>query len=390
MNIHEYQAKQLLSKYAIPVPAGAIASSAEEAKRLAADLGGSSWAVKAQIHAGDRAQAGGVQVADSVAAVEQIARELLGKRLVTSQTGHQGIKVAKVYIEQACDISRELYVGLLVDRSRARVTLLASKQGGTAIEELVSADPDRVMRVPIEAKAGLSDAQARSLSDALGLDGELASAAQRLMHGLYQAFIELDASLIEVNPLIVTSGNELVALDAKMSVDDNALFRHEELQALRDDEENDPERLERERHGFNYIGLDGDIGCVVTGAGLALATMDIIKLHGGQPANFLDLPPVATRVEIAAATKRVIADPRVKAVLVNAVGGGITRCDVIAEGVATAAREVSIKVPVVIRFAGTSKEMGLMLLKNTRLKVITADDLDEAARSVVTAAKAAA
>jgi len=357
-----------------------------EAVRVATALGGGTWVVKAQIHAGDRAQAGAVQTAHSLEAVREAAARLLGKRLVTGQTGPRGMPVTRVYIEQACDIARELYLGMLVDVATARVTLLASRVGGAGVEALASESPERVSRVAIDPELGLGIEAARAVARELELEGELGEAAAALMIGLYRAFVELDASLIDVNPLVVTGDGRLLALDAKMSLDDNALFRHTHLAALRDESEEDPDRLERERHGFNYVRLEGDIGCVVTGAGLALATMDLIKLAGGAPANFLDLPPVATRVQIAAAVKRVLANPSVRALLVNAFGGGIARCDEVAEGVVTAAREAGMRVPVVVRFAGTNREVGLMLLANSSVPIVTARSFGDAVDKVLAAA----
>ena len=387
MNIHEHQAKALLAKYGVAIPRGAIASRADEAESVAADIGGSSWVVKAQIHAGDRGKAGGVKVVESLAKVREAASRMLGMTLVTPQTGLAGQKVNVVYVEQGYATARELYLGMLVDRRTARVSFMASSEGGGGIEEIAEKSPDKVSKVTIDPGEGLKAEQTSELNRVLGLDGAQAETAVRFMEGIYEAFTGLDASLIEINPLCVTEAGELLALDVKMSFDDNALYRHQELQDLQESGEDDPQRLEREQHGFNYIRLNGNIGCLVTGAGLSLATLDLIKLKGGEPANFLDLPPVATRLQVAAAFKLVLSDPRVKAILVNAVGGGVTRCDVIAEGVWTAARETEVQVPVVVRFAGTSTEMCLMLLQNSKLTFTAADDMSDAVDKVIAAAK---
>jgi succinyl-CoA synthetase beta subunit len=386
MNVHEFQAKQLLTGYGVPVPRGRVADTAAEAERVAAALSASSWAVKAQIHAGDRAKAGGVKVVHSAAEAGQTAARLLGTRLVTPQTGPRGIEVKHVYVEEGVEATAERYLGVLVDRRSGRVTLIGSREGGMNIEEAARRAPEKIVRLSVDPERGLEESQARELARALGFADTQAQAAMGLIRACYEAFVGLDASLIEINPLAVTAGGDLVALDVKMSVDDNALFRHRDLLALRDQLEEDPFRLERERHGFNYVKLNGDIGCMVTGAGLALATMDIIKLHGGEPANFLDLPPTARRLHVASAFRHLLEDPDVRAICVNALGGGMTRCDIVAEGMMTAARELSVRVPVVVRFAGASTEMGLMLLKNSRMAITFASDLADLARKAVKAA----
>lgn len=387
MDLNEYQAKELLARFDVPVPRGEVAASAAEAEQVASRLEGPVWVVKAQIRAGDRGRAGGVKLVRSPGEAGKAAAGLLDRILVTPQTGPAGMRVARVYVEQAVEVARELYLGVVVDRTLGRVMLMASTAGGTRIEEVAADAPERILRVHVDTDQALDEAQARELAAQLELEGAAAEAAVRLMRGACRAFAELDASLIEINPLALTGTGELVALDVKMSLDENALSRHPELDALRGHDGDDPRRLERERHGFNYVKLDGDIGCVVTGAGLALATMDMIKLVGGEPADFLDLPPTATRVQVAAAFRRVLEDADVRAVLVNAVGGGMTRCDIIADGLTTAAREVRVRVPVVVRFTGTSRDMGIMLLQNSRFAFVPAYDLEDAARKVVKAAR---
>lgn len=386
MNVHEHQAKQLLSNHGIPIPRGAVADSPETALQAAQDIGGSRFAVKAQIHAGDRGKAGGIRFVDSPEVVKLAAAELLNSKLVTAQTGPDGRTVRQVYVEQACDVGSELYLGMMVDRTNGRVTALASADGGIDIEEAFAQAPNQLLKLAIDPATGLQSKQLDTLISHLGLQSSQAEQTSRLIAGVYDLFMQLDASLIEINPLVVTTAGDVLPLDVKMSFDDNALFRHAELEKLRDAGEEDPERLERERHGFNYIKLDGNIGCMVTGAGLALATVDIIQQHGGAPANFLDLPPSATRVQAAAAFKRVLSDPHAKAILVNAVGGGFTRCDIIAEGMITALRDTEIRVPLVVRFAATNADTGIKLLQNTQLLFTSASDLDDAARKVVAAA----
>lgn len=385
MDIHEYQAKELLAEYGVPVPRGEVAESPDRAMEAANRIGGSSWVVKAQIHAGDRGKAGGVQVVHAVSAVGEAAANLLGRILVTPQTGPAGIRVRRVYVEQGCSVQREAYLGVLVDRSRGRVTLVAAAEGGLNIEELAARSPEKIRRVAVTPDTGLAQETSRDLATYLGFEGEQAATVERVVQGCYRAFTELDAALVEINPLAVSAESAVLALDVKMSFDDNALFRHPELEKLRD-EESDPARLERTRHGYNYVKLEGNIGCVVTGAGLALATMDILRLHGGDPANFLDLPPTANRVQVAAAMRHILTDRNVKAILINAVGGGMTRCDVIAEGIMTAAREQPLRVPLVVRFTGTSREMGMMLLQNSRVPFTPAYDFADAADKAVRAA----
>ncbi len=384
MNIHEYQAKQLLSRYGVGVPKGAVAYTPEEAEKVAKDLGASGFVVKAQILAGDRGPAGGVKMVSTPADVRETAGTMLGTKLATAQTGVSGDTVSRVYVEEACDVARELYVGMIVDRTTARVTLISSRDGGTEIEVQVAKRPEAVDRFAIDPEEGLSSAGAREVAAKLGLEGAAAEAAEHLLLGVYEAFTNLDASLVELNPLGVTRDHKLLALDAKMSFDDNALFRHKQIADLRDRE--DVGRLERARHGFNYIKLDGNIGCLVNGAGLAMATMDVIKASGGKPANFLDVPPVASREQISEAFKLILSDSDVVAVLVNVIGGGITRCDAVADGIASAYQAISRRVPLVVRFEGTNRDLGRKTLRDTGVQFIAADTLVDAATKVVRAA----
>ncbi len=388
MNVHEYQAKGLLARYGVTVPAGGVAATPEEAERVAEGISAEFWVVKAQIHAGDRGQSGGVKIARSTTEVAHLARTLLGRSLVTPQTGPAGMFVRRVYVERGCDVGRELYLSLLVDWETARLTAVASARGGAAMERVAGAAPESIVKVALPTQGAVSGADAEGVSEALALEGEQAQALHALLDGLHRAYLELDASLIEINPLVVTAAGELVAVDVKMSFDDNALFRHSELEAMRDEDE-DPDRMERERHGFNYVRLGGDVGCLVTGAGLALATMDLLRLHGGEPANFLDLPPVATRLEVAAALRRILSQPGVRSILVNAVGGGLTDCGTVAEGIITAGRESGIRVPLVVRFGGTSRDHAVVLLKNAGVRFVLADDMASATRRAIAAAQEA-
>jgi len=385
MNIHEYQAKQLLAKYGVPLARGGVAFTPEEAEKVAGDIGGSGWAVKAQILAGDRGRAGGVKLVASIPDVRETAAGMLGVSLTTPQTGAGGERVTRVYVEEACDIDRELYLGMAVDRVTSRVTLMSSAQGGTDIEAVAAGRPQSIRKLAIDPDEGLLSAQARAEVEALGLDGAQADAAERIMIGMYAAFIDTDASLVEVNPLVVTRAGDVLALDAKMSIDDNALFRHKEIEDLRDAEK--PGKLERARHGFNYLKLSGNIGCLVNGAALAMATMDIIKQCGGEPANFLDVPPVASREEVAAAFRLVLSDTDVDVVLVNVIGGGITRCDAVAEGLGAAYQALGRNVPLVVRFEGTNRDLGKKTLRDMGVQFTPADNLREAAEKAVAAAR---
>ena len=389
MNIHEYQAKGLMGKFGVAVPKGAVAYTATEAKEAAQTLGGSIWAVKAQIHAGGRGKAGGVKIARSPEEVEAAAQSLLGRRLVTHQTGPQGKEVSRVYVEAGCDIDREFYLGMLVDRSASRVVVMASTEGGMEIETVARDTPEKIIKVTVDPATGLMPYHARRIVYGLGLEGDLISPALKFIAAMYRAFIELDASIVEINPLVVTKGGDVVALDAKMNFDDNALFRHKQVEELRDESEEEPAELEAAKHGLNYIKLDGNIGCMVNGAGLAMATMDIIKLYGGAPANFLDVGGGATRERVTTAFKLILSDPNVEGILVN-IFGGIMRCDVIAEGVVAAAREISLGVPLVVRLEGTNVELGKKILKESGLPILSADNLSDAAEKIVKAVKEAA
>jgi len=389
MNIHEYQAKALLRQYGVAVPRGGVAYTDTEAEAVARELGGPVWVVKAQIHAGGRGKGGGVKVVRSLDEVKAAAEAMIGMTLVTHQTGPAGREVKRVYVEEGCDIARELYLGMLIDRDAQRVVMMASTEGGVEIEEVAAKSPDKILKVSIDPATGMQPFHARKLAFGLGLEGKQVAAAVRFMSGLYQAFVNLDASVAEINPLVVTKGGELLALDAKMNFDDNALYRQPEVSKLRDEDEEDPTELEAARHSLNYVKLDGNIGCMVNGAGLAMATMDIIKLYGGEPANFLDVGGGATRERVTTAFKLILSDPNVEGILVN-IFGGIMRCDVIAEGVVAAAREVSLHVPLVVRLEGTNVELGKKILKQSGLAIVSADNLADAAEKIVTSVKEAA
>ncbi len=389
MNIHEYQAKGLLAKYGVAVPKGGVAYTPDEAKGRAAELGGAVWVVKAQIHAGGRGKGGGVKLAKSPDEVASLAQQMIGMNLVTHQTGPEGREVKRVYVEEGCDIARELYLGMLVDRGTGRITAMASSEGGVEIEEVAARSPEKIMRVAIDPATGMQPFHARRLAFGLGLKGAQVGAATKFMLGMYRAFTDLDASIVEINPLVVTKQDAVIALDAKMNFDDNALFRHKDVAALRDEAEEDPAELEAAKHDLNYVKLDGNIGCMVNGAGLAMATMDIIKLYGGAPANFLDVGGGATRERVTAAFKLILADPNVEGLLVN-IFGGIMRCDVIAEGVVAAAKDVGLHVPLVVRLEGTNVELGKKILGESGLPIVSADNLADAAEKVVKAVKEAA
>jgi len=398
MNIHEYQAKQLLAKYGVAVPKGGVAYTADEAAKAAEDLGGSVWVVKSQIHAGgrgagrfkdDTSDKGGVRVVKSVDDVRENVSAMLGKVLVTKQTGAEGREVKRVYVEEGCDIARELYLGLLIDRATSRITLMASTEGGMEIEEVAEATPEKILRIDIDPATGMQAFHARQVAFGLGLEGDQVKSATKFLMAMYTAFTDLDASIVEINPLVVTGSGDVIALDAKMNFDDNALFRHKDVQELRDEDEEDPTELEAAKHDLNYITLDGNIGCMVNGAGLAMATMDIIKLYGGSPANFLDVGGGATKERVTTAFKLILSDPNVESILVN-IFGGIMRCDVIAEGVVAAAREVSLDVPLVVRLAGTNVELGKKILEESGLPIVSADNLADAAEKVVKVTKEAA
>jgi succinyl-CoA synthetase beta subunit len=382
MNLHEHQAKQLFRSYGVPVPAGQVASSPQEAVDAARALGGAVWVVKAQVYAGGRGKAGGVKLARDLEAVRAAAAAMLGSRLVTPQTGPEGLPVEWVYVECGSEIARELYLSLTLNRERARVTLIASAAGGMDIEEVAQRTPQQIHAVTIHPAAGLAAHQARELAFALGLSGAQIGGFHSLAAALYRLYLEKDLSLVEVNPLIVTRAGTLLALDAKVNVDDNALFRHPELAQLRDPSQEDPMERRAAEHDLNYVSLDGNIACMVNGAGLAMATMDLIKLHGGQPANFLDVGGGATAERVTAAFELILSNARVRAVLVN-IFGGIVRCDLIAEGVINAVKKVGVRVPVVVRLEGTNAPLARTLLDKSGLKITAAVDLTDAARKVV-------
>jgi succinyl-CoA synthetase beta subunit len=389
MNIHEYQAKALLRKYGVAVPRGQAATTTEEAAAAAHALGGSVWVVKAQIHAGGRGKGGGVKVARSPDEVAVHAARMLGMTLVTHQTGPGGRLVRKVYVEEGCDIRRELYLGMLIDRATGRVTVIASTEGGMEIEEVAAKHPEKILRAVIDPALGLQGFNARRIAFGLGLEGPQVANAVKFLQGMYEAFTDLDASVVEINPLVVTGAGEVLALDAKMNFDDNGLFRHKDVEALRDPDEEDPAEREAHAHGLSYVKLDGSIGCMVNGAGLAMATMDIIKLEGCEPANFLDVGGGATKERVTQAFKIILSDPNVRGVLVN-IFGGIMKNDIVAEGIVAAAREVKLTVPLVVRLEGTNVELGRKILKDSGLPIISADNLGDAARKVCRAVKEAA
>jgi succinyl-CoA synthetase beta subunit len=384
MNIHEYQAKALFREYAIPVPHGAIVTNSEQAGALANSLGGSRWVVKAQVHAGGRGKAGGVRVVSSAAELQTAVSALLGQRLVTHQTGEQGQPINDVLIEMPSEIQSELYLGALVDRSREQIVFMASAAGGMDIEEVARAHPEKLHTIYIDPVVGLQDYQCRQIVFALGL-AKHAKQLTHIMHNLYRLFVDKDLSLVEINPLVVTPEG-LMAIDAKINFDDNALYRHPDIAALRDMRQEDDKEARAHEHGLNYVSLDGNIACMVNGAGLAMATMDIIKLHGAEPANFLDVGGGTTADKVAEAFKIILSDAKVKAILVN-IFGGIVRCDLIAEGIIKAVQEVSVTVPVVVRLEGTNVEQGRSLLARSEVAIIAATDLDDAAQKAVAAAR---
>jgi succinyl-CoA synthetase beta subunit len=385
MKIHEYQAKEVLRRFGVPTPRGMPCFSVEEAVEAGKTLGGRVWVVKAQIHAGGRGKGGGVKLARSLDELRQHATNILGMRLVTHQTGPGGQLVRRLLIEEGADIRSELYVGMVVDRASQGVVLMASSEGGMDIEEVAARTPDRIHKLAIDPSAGLTEGEGADIARKIGLpDGAVAQAAA-LLRGLYRAFDETDASLAEINPLILTGDGKVVALDAKMNFDDNALFRHPEIVALRDLDEEDPAEIEASRHGLSYIALDGDIGCLVNGAGLAMATMDIIKLYGGAPANFLDVGGGASAEKVSEAFKLMLGNSRLAAILVN-IFGGIMKCDVIAQGVVDAARQVKLAVPLVVRLEGTNVDLGKKILAGSGLPIISASNMADAAQKAVAAA----
>ena len=398
MNIHEYQAKGLLAKFGVAVPRGSVAYTVDEASKAAAELGGDIWVVKSQIHAGGRGAGhfannhdggGGVRLARSDDDVRAHAEAMLGNVLVTKQTGAEGKEVKRIYVEEGCDIARELYLSLLVDRETSRIVIIASTEGGMDIETVAEETPEKIATVAIDPATGIMPFHTREIAFGLGLEGAQIKSAAKFLMAMYKAFLDMDAALVEINPLVITGAGDVIALDAKMNFDDNALYRHPDIEELRDEDEEDPMELEAAKHELNYIKLDGAIGCMVNGAGLAMATMDIVKLHGGTPANFLDVGGGATKERVTTAFKIILSDPNVEGILVN-IFGGIMRCDVIADGVVAAAREVSLHVPLVVRLEGTNVELGKKILAESGLPIITADDLGDAAEKIVNAVKEAA
>ena len=384
MNIHEYQAKSVLSKYGVAVPKGKVADNPSEAEAIAGEFG-TAVVVKAQIHAGGRGKGGGVKFAKTPAEAREYAKQIIGMTLVTHQTGPQGKKVKRVLVEQAGRIKRELYLGMVIDRGMSRVVMMASTEGGMEIETVAAKTPEKILKEWVDPAVGLMPFQARKLAFGLGIPGELTGKAVRFMTGLYKAFVDTDCSLAEINPLVLTEDGDIVALDAKMNFDGNGLFRHKDLEALRDLDEEDPTETEASRFGLSYISLDGTIGCMVNGAGLAMATMDMIKHCGGSPANFLDVGGGATAEAVTNAFRLILSDPKVKAILVN-IFGGIMRCDVIAEGVVAAAKTLGLSVPLVVRLEGTNVEKGKEILAAAKLNIIPAADMGDAAKKVVQAA----
>ena len=386
MKIHEYQGKEILRRFGIPTPRGIPAFSADEAVKAAEALGGGVWVVKAQIHAGGRGKGGGVKLGRSIAEVRELAGQILGMQLITHQTGPRGQTVRRLLIEEGADIQKELYVGMVVDRTTQRVVLMASADGGMDIEEVAAKTPDRIHKVFVDPGKGLADREADDIAREIGIPEGSVAEARRLLQGLYRAFDQTDASLAEINPLILTGDGRVIALDAKLNFDDNALFRHPEIVEMRDLDEEDPAEIEASKFDLSYISLDGNIGCLVNGAGLAMATMDVIKLYGGEPANFLDVGGGATAEKVTEAFKIMLKNPGLKAILVN-IFGGIMKCDTIANGVIAAAREVQLKVPLVVRMKGTNEELGRKILAESGLPIISADNMASAAEKVVAAAK---
>lgn len=385
MNLHEYQSKKLFTEYDIPVPDGIPAEDAETARAAALKLGGDTWVVKAQVHAGGRGKAGGVKVLNSPDEVKKFAGKLLGTRLVTHQSGEEGLPVDVVYVEAASDIERELYLSMLVDRAVSKVSIIASAAGGMDIEQVAAESPGQILTESIVPERGIEKNQAKRLAAGLGLNDKQAGQFAELIERMYRLFLECDASLVEVNPLIITGSGDVLALDAKVNIDDNALFRQERLAALRDPRQEDEREREAAEHDLNYVSLDGDIACMVNGAGLAMATMDLIKLHGGEPANFLDVGGGATSERVAEAFKLILSNQNVRAILVN-IFGGIVRCDLIAQGIISAVQEVGVRIPVVVRLEGTNVIKGRTLLAESGLDIVAADDLTDAAQKAVASA----
>jgi succinyl-CoA synthetase beta subunit len=387
MNLHEYQSKKILASYGVPVPEGLVAANPDEAEAAARALGGTAWVIKAQVHAGGRGKAGGVKLVRDLEAVSATAAAMLGQRLVTAQTGAKGLPVNKVYVEAGSQIERELYLSLTLNRERGRIAVVASAAGGMDIEQVAHDTPEKILSVTVHPAAGLEPWQCRQLAFGLKLKGDQIAQLQSILAALYRLYLEKDASLIEINPLIVTSQGRLVALDCKLDIEANALFRQNEMAQLRDVEQEDPAERTASEHDLNYVSLDGDIACMVNGAGLAMATMDLIKLEGGSPANFLDVGGGATAERVTAAFELILSNPKVRAILVN-IFGGIVRCDLIADGIINAVRDVGVRVPVVVRLEGTNAEAARAKLAGGSLAITAATDLTDAARKVVKAAKA--
>ncbi len=389
MNIHEYQAKELLKARGVPVLKGGVAYTAEEAVEVAKKLPGPIYVVKAQIHAGGRGKGGGVKVVKSLDDVREAAKKMIGMQLVTHQTGPQGQEVRRIYVEEGCDIARELYLGILIDRATSQVTIMSSTEGGMDIEEVADKHPEKIVKTVIDPAIGFQSFQGRQIAFSLGLEGKQVGKCVEVVSAMYNAFIALDCSIVEINPLVVTKTGDVLPLDAKFNFDDNAMFRHKNVEELRDIAEEDPSEKRAKDAEISYVKLTGNIGCMVNGAGLAMATMDIIKLYGGDPANFLDVGGGATKERVAEAFRIILSDPNVEGILVN-IFGGIMRCDVIAEGIITAAKELGLTMPLVVRLEGTNVEKGKKLLKESGLAILAADNLADAAQKVVSTVKAEA
>jgi succinyl-CoA synthetase beta subunit len=388
MNIHEYQAKQIFKKYGLPVLNGELVKNGDEAKAAAQKLGGNIWVVKAQIHAGGRGKGGGVKLAKSPDEAKSLTQEMIGMNLVTHQTGPEGKEVQRVYIEQGCNIEKEYYCAVFLDRASSKVSVMASSEGGVNIEEVAEQTPEKIHYLAVDPCFGIQDFEARNLAFKLGLEGKQALKAAAYIKGLYEIYMAEDCAMVEINPLVTTKEGDVIALDAKVNFDSNALYRHQDIMELRDLSEEDPAEVEASKYNLAFIKLDGNIGCLVNGAGLAMATMDIIKLHGSEPANFLDVGGGATKENVIAAFKIILKDPNVKGILVN-IFGGIMKCDVIAEGIIAAVKEVGLNVPLVVRLQGTNVELGQKILSESGLNVTPADTLTDAAEKIVNAVKGA-
>ncbi|MBS1968987.1 MAG: ADP-forming succinate--CoA ligase subunit beta [Bdellovibrionales bacterium] len=386
MNIHEYQAKSILRKYGVATLKGQLAHSPEEAVAAAKEIGGALWVVKSQIHAGGRGKGGGVKIAKTLDEVSDLTKKMIGMTLVTHQTGPEGKVVQKVFIEQGCNIAKEYYVACLIDRATGRAAMMASSEGGMDIEEVAEKHPGKIIKADIDPTIGLAAFQARELAFKIGIPNENVNKAVKFFQGLYQAFVDTDCSIAEINPLVLTKEGDIICLDAKMNFDDNSLFRHKDIVEMRDLNEEEPSEIEASKYDLAFIKLDGNIGCLVNGAGLAMATLDIIKLHGAEPANFLDVGGGANKEKVTAAFKIILKDPNVKGILVN-IFGGIMKCDIIAEGVIAASKELGLKVPLVCRLEGTNVELGKKMLKESGLNITPADDLTDAAKKIVAAVK---